>query len=637
MNAINSIKKRYDELVSLIEKYNYNYYNLNKPLVDDADYDALMLELLDIERKYPSLKTEDSPSQKVGGEITNTFTEVKHTPPMLSLDNIFSEGDLYDFDRRCKKGLGENDDILYSMELKFDGLAVAVLFENGRYIQGSTRGNGIAGEDISANIATLRSMPMSLSGDSVPTHLTLRGEVFMRHGEFDRLNKMREENEESPFANPRNAAAGSLRQLDPKVTEERALDIVIYQVGSMESNLSISNNQDMLNYLKKLGLPVPEYIDFGSLEDIKEFYQYWMENRHILDYDIDGVVIKVNDLMSRDILGMTSKAPRWATAWKFPAKEAITTLRSVDFQVGRTGVVTPVANLDPINIGGVLVKRASLHNLNEIKRLGIMIGDSIKVKRAGDVIPKLVDVITEKRPESVYSIVIPKKCPSCGSLLRREEVYIRCLNPECESKRMETLKYFISKEAMDIEYMGPELIVRLRRAGKLNSISDIFKITKEDLLQLDRMGDKLADKIIESIDSRRSIPLSRFLRSLGIRNVGDHIAKIIARSVTSLENLYNMQIEDLKEIYEVGSEVAESVYSFFHNSETKAIIDEMKNAGVTIENEVYKNEGKDNIIEKIFVFTGALQNFSRKEAEDMVERYGGKCPRCKRQFIVDLD
>jgi len=615
---------RYNELVKLIEKYNYHYYNLDKPLVDDSQYDLLMQELIEIENKYPEIKADTSPSSKVGGTASETFSKAEHNPPMLSLGNVFTEEELIDFDARCKKKLDINSDILYCSELKFDGLAVEAIFENGQFVKGSTRGNGVVGEDITTNLATVKKLPRVLKSKGVPDFLSVRGEVYMTHTEFESLNKIKESAGEPTFANPRNAAAGSLRQLNPEITAERDLKIAFYSIGKITGDRVIRTQKEMYDFFLELGLPVSSHIEYGDLKKMREFYNYWAQNRHALDFDIDGIVVKITDFGQREAVGATSKNPRWAAAWKFPAKEAVTVLDTVDFQVGRTGIITPVANLRPINIGGVLVKRATLHNFNEIKRLGLKLGDSIKVKRAGDVIPKVTDVISEKRPADAKEISVPEKCPSCDTKLLQEDIYVRCVNPDCTAKKLEMLKFFVSKDAMDIEFFGPELIVRLYNAGIIKSISDIFKLTREDLLKVERMGDKLADKIILAIYNRKSIQLSFFLRSLGIRNIGDHLAKVIARNVRTLKKLYEITKEELSTIYEVGPEVAESVYSFFHTDNSIRIVDEIIGSGVIIKDEAQSSTTIENIKNKNFVFTGTLSKLSRKEAEDLVEKYGGR-------------
>ncbi|MGQ9843014.1 MAG: NAD-dependent DNA ligase LigA [Spirochaetota bacterium] len=614
------IKKRYNELIELINKYNYYYYTLDKPLVDDATYDQLMKELISLEEKYPNIVHKDSPTKRVGAVIQTSFNQVRHDPPMLSLSNAMDEASMNDFHQRCAKLLGTMD-IEYCAELKYDGLAVELVYHNGIYVQGSTRGDGEVGEDVSENIATIKNVPAQLKGN-FPEYISVRGEVIMRHGEFERLNEQRRHNDEPEFANPRNAAAGSLRQLDPTVTAQRELDIVLYGIGKMYPAKAFTQSQ-LYELFEEFGLPAPHYYTVGSLKEVKGFYMHWMENRYTLDFDIDGVVVKVNRFDVRDTMGSTSKAPRWAIAWKFPAREAITVLKSVDYQVGRTGLITPVANLEPINIGGVLVKRATLHNFQEIKRLDIKVGDVVKVIRAGDVIPKVVEVLTNKRQE-VVEIVTPEKCPVCNSPLQHEEIYIRCVNQSCPAKEYETLCFFVSKDGMDIEYVGPELLKRLYEQKKIKTIADIYALTRDDLLQVERMGDKIVDKILDSINQRREVSLSQFLRALGIRNVGDHIAKVIARHIRSLDKLQELSPQDLMRIPEVGPGVAQSVYDFFHDSTSLKIINTMINNGVTVLEEVVEEALENPFKGKTVVFTGTLKSMSRQEAESLIESLGGK-------------
>jgi len=621
--ARKSAGARHKELASLIEKYNYHYYELDAPLVDDAAYDALVAELTALERDYPELKTADSPSGKVGGFAPKTFSEVRHDPPMLSLGNVFSDDDLREFHERCVKALGGRD-IEYSVELKFDGLAVEVAYRGGSYEQGSTRGDGEKGEDVTANLATVKSLPKSLRGGDAPEFLSVRGEVFLRHDEFERLNAEREAAGEAPFANPRNAAAGSLRQLDPRVTEGRRLDLALYGTGKISGGPAVTSQREMFDLFRRCGLPVSEYVGFGGIEAVGEFYRRWKDRRHELDFDIDGVVIKINDFALRERMGSTSKAPRWATAWKFPAREALTVLVSVDAQVGRTGVVTPVGNLHPINIGGVVVKRATLHNFDEVRRLGLMVGDTVKVIRAGDVIPKVVEVLADKRPADARGIVPPERCPSCGKALVKEEIYVRCVNPSCAGKALESLKFFVSKDAMDIEFFGPELVQRLYDAGKLATIADFFTLTRDDLLAMERMGEKLADKILESINARRSVSLSHFLKSLGIRNVGEHLARVVARAVLRLDALFTITAEELMRIPEVGPGVAESISEFFGDPAQRSLIASMRTAGLAVADEPPPERGAAAIEGKTFVFTGRLEKLTREDAERMVESRGGR-------------
>ncbi len=628
------MESRYRELILLIEKYNYHYYVLNEPLVDDATYDELMREIVELEKNHPELIKGDSPSRKVGGFAVSTFAEVRHDPPMQSLSNVFSEGELQDFHVRIVKVLGI-DEIEYSMELKYDGLAVELVYENGILVQGSTRGDGVRGEDVTANIMALKNVPKKLKRGAVPSLISIRGEIFMRHGEFERINEERARQGETPFANPRNAAAGSLRQLDASITAKRNLNFAPYAIGKIEGNIMPASQKDVFSLLIEFGLPVKEYYTFGTVDEAFAFYHHWMENRHELDFDIDGIVVKVSSFEYQRRLGATSKAPRWATAWKFPAREALSVLESVDFQVGRTGVVTPVGNLSPINIGGVVVKRATLHNFDEIKRLDLRIGDTVKVKRAGDVIPKVIETV--KHPENGgEKILPPENCPSCKSKLVFEDIFIRCINPSCPAIKLEYLKFFVSKDGMDIEFFGPELVQRLYDAGKLSNASDVYRLTKEDLLGIERMGDKIAEKILASIDGRRKIGLAHFLRSLGMRNVGDHLAKVIARAAGTLARLMRMTREELMDIREIGPGVAESVYEFFHG-DGETLVRDIISLGVEIQPEEEISALASDIAGKTFVFTGALKKFTREEAEALVESRGGRAASSvsrKTDFVV---
>ncbi|MCL1911859.1 MAG: NAD-dependent DNA ligase LigA, partial [Leptospirales bacterium] len=599
-------------------EYNRHYYELDAPLAEDALYDELMRELIDIERRHPKIRRPDSPSQRVGGSASSSFKEVPHDPPMLSLGNVFSAEELDDFRSRCAQVYSGD----YAVELKYDGLAVELLYLDGVFTQGSTRGNGSVGEDVTANLATVSNLPLRLSGKDVPKEITVRGEVIMTKAEFERLNEARSLNGEQLFANPRNAAAGSLRQLDPSVTGSRELKLYLHGIGKVSPNI-ISSEFEMFSRFKDWGLPVPHDFRTGFIDEVKDFYNHYLERRYQLGFDIDGIVVKVNDFAARDEIGYVTKAPKWAAAWKFPAQEALTRLESVDFQIGRTGIVTPVANLAPINIGGVVVRRATLHNFSEIKNLGVHIGDIIKVIRSGDVIPKIIESRPSDSGERI-EIVPPENCPACGSALQKEDIYYRCINKECPAISGGNLKFFVSKDALDIEFFGPELVNRLSDSGKVTSIADIFGITREDLMSVERMGDKMADKVIASIDKRRKLTLSHFLRSLGIRNVGAHIASVIASAAGSLEALKKMEPEDLMAVHEVGPEVARSVYDFFHREETVGIIEAMLNNGVTIIDEQRKENTGSPVSGKTFVITGTLESMGRKEAESLIEKLGGR-------------
>jgi DNA ligase (NAD+) len=612
---LNDIQKRYDELVALITEYNRRYYELDDPAVDDATYDALVRELSVLEMHHPGLNRDNSPLGRVGGAVSRAFSPVPHDPPMLSLGNAFSREDISDFDNRCRKALNEQN-IVYTAELKYDGLAVEVFYRDGVMIQGATRGDGFTGEDVTANLATIASIPLKLPGTAAPSVFTVRGEVFMRLSEFERLNGMRQESGEPPFANPRNAAAGSLRQIDPAVTAQRELDAVFYGMGSLAGGPGIAAQRQLFEYFAAMKIPGPPHWTRGTLDDVIGFYNHWLENRHALDFDIDGVVVKIDDFSLRDALGQTSKAPRWAVAWKFPAREAITLLDSVDFQVGRTGIVTPVGNLRPINIGGVVVRRATLHNFSEIDRLGVRIGDRVRVIRAGDVIPKILEVFAPALEGA--PILPPGRCPSCDSLLHQEEIYLRCLNSGCRARVLENLKFFASKDGMDIEFFGPELIQRLHLAGKLSEPADFFRLKREDILAMERMGEKIADKILDSLAARREVSLSRLLKSLGIRNVGGHLAGVVARNMRSLSRLEQATREDLMSIHEVGPGVADSLYEFFHDERSRALVHSLIDAGLAVKDEQGVVEEVSSIAGKTFVFTGGLESMDRKQAQEMV-------------------
>jgi DNA ligase (NAD+) len=444
---------------------------------------------------------------------------------MQSLANIFTLEELDDFDKRCIKAAGT--EIVYSMELKYDGLAVEIVYRDGRYVQGSTRGDGETGEDVTVNLESMRSIPKELKGPNPPAFIQVRGEVFMRHAEFERLNRQRAEREEPPFANPRNAAAGSLRQLDPRVTRERELDIVLYGMGRADERAGISTQTGLFARFKELGLPVSPHTGAGGIGEIKKFYEQWRENRHTLDFDIDGIVIKIDDMALREKLGSTSKAPRWPRPGSSRrARRLPCSSRSTARWAERGD--HPGGEPPPDKHRRVMVRRATLHNFDEVRRLDLMIGDSVRIKRAGDVIPKVVDVIRERRPANAREIAPPETCPSCGSRLQREEIFLRCVNPDCEAKKLEALRFFVSKDGLDIEFFGPELVNRLYRAGRLKSAADIFRLTTKDLIEIERMGDTIAAKIVDSIRKRKRIPLALFLRALGIRNVGEHLARVIA-------------------------------------------------------------------------------------------------------------
>ena len=622
MMAKENAAATYERLLGQAADYNRAYYDEDRPVVDDATYDALMRDIAALEDAHPELKKAGSVTEKVGGNASGKFAPIRHDPPLMSLGNIFTDADFDEFHERLLRTT-DRQSIAYAAELKFDGLAVELEYEKGRLVRGSTRGDGENGEDITDNIRTIPDIPARLVSDNVPEYLSVRGEVYMSHAEFSRINGEREQKGDALFANPRNAAAGSLRQLDSSVTASRRLSMVVYALGRIKGGEAPATHRQMYDYLRGFALPVSDKAVFGGPDDMKAFYQYWMKNRYTLGFDIDGVVLKLDEFALRDDLGVTSKAPRWAIAWKFPAQEAVTELVSVEHSLGRSGVVTPVANLTPINIGGVVVSRATLHNYKEIERLGVKIGDQVTVIRAGDVIPKITGAIISSRSGAESDIEVPSRCPSCGSELVQEDIFLRCASGSCPGKLLEKLKFFVSKDAMDIEFVGPELIQRLHESGKLDSIADLYAVTKDDLLSLDRMGEMLADKVLQSIDGRRRIPLSHFLRAMGIRNVGDHIAKVLARGVVSLDAFGSVTAESLMAIHEIGPGVADAVIEFFSEPRNTDMIERMKSLGLVVDNE--SDSSIDGILSgKSVVFTGSLVHMTREEAELIVERLGGR-------------
>ena len=615
------LKIKYNDLCNKLIEANTHYYELDNPILDDASYDKLMIELQLIEKTNSSIVRNDSPSLTVGGVVEKVFDAVEHIPPMLSLGNVFNFIELKEFDAKCLRSLHDTTKIEYMAELKYDGLAVEVIYKDGIYFQASTRGNGILGEDVTNNVSTIKNLPLRLKGD-FPKFLSIRGEVFMNKKDFLELNIKRKNSGEEIFANPRNAAAGSLRQLDPKKTAERPLDIVFYNYGQISDGFNIKSQSDLFEFFRQFDIPISKFLVKGDLENISSFYNEWNENRFKLDFDIDGLVIKVNDFSLRDELGETSKVPKWATAWKFPAEVAVTKLEDVHFQIGRTGLVTPVAVLSPVNIGGVVVSRATLHNFKEIEKLNVKIGDIVRVKRAGDVIPKITGV--DSTTNNGREIVVPLVCPECSAELLKEDIYIRCINSNCKGTKIEKLKFFVSKSGIDIEFFGPELVVRLFEAGIVKSISDFFNLNLEKLLLVDRMGEILANKILSSIEKRKVVTLSFFLKSLGIRNIGDHVAKILAKEIGSLENGLSVTEDELLEIHEIGPSVAKSFVDYFNDNENLKVLDELKLYNFVVKDEINNISKNSKIFGKVFVLTGTLKNYKRSEIKKIIESNGGR-------------
>ncbi|MBN8204220.1 MULTISPECIES: NAD-dependent DNA ligase LigA [Bacillaceae] len=618
-------EKKVKDLHNLLNQYNYEYHVLDQPSVPDAEYDRLMRDLIELEEQFPELKTEDSPTQRVGGEILDMFEKVEHQSQMLSLGNAFSEQDLRDFDRRVRQGAGEN--VSYVCELKIDGLAVSLRYEDGLFILGATRGDGSIGENITANLKTIRSIPLRLK-ESVT--MEVRGEAFMPRRSFEKLNKVKEENGEEAFANPRNAAAGSLRQLDPRLAAKRNLDIFVYGIANA-GDTSVVSHSEGLDYLDSLGFKTnKERKGCESIEEVIEYVQGWTDKRPNLPYDIDGIVIKVDSLESQEQLGTTAKSPRWAIAYKFPAEEVVTTLRDIELSVGRTGVVTPTALLEPVRVAGTTVQRASLHNEDLIREKDIKIGDQVVVKKAGDIIPEVVNVLADRRTGEEQDFSMPTHCPECESELVRldGEVALRCINPKCPAQIREGLIHFVSRNAMNIDGLGEKVISQLFAENLIKDVADIYKLTYEQLIQLERMGEKSVNNLIQAIENSKGNSLEKLLFGLGIRHVGAKAAKTLAQEFGQMEALEKASRDNLTAINEIGEKMADSIVSFFEQEEAHELIAELKAAGVNMAYNGPKPvtaENSDSFFAgKTVVLTGKLEIMSRNEAKEKIEALGGK-------------
>lgn len=618
-------EKRVRELHERLNQYSYEYYVLDQPTVPDAEYDRLMQELIEIENAFPELRTPDSPTQRVGGQPSEAFQKVRHDIPMLSLANAFGEGDLRDFDRRVRESL--NEEYSYVCELKIDGLAVSLTYENGVFVQGSTRGDGAIGEDITMNLRTIHSIPLRLKE---PVSIEVRGEAFMPKKSFEKLNREREERGETLFANPRNAAAGSLRQLDPKIAASRNLDIFLYGIGN-SGNVNIQSHSEGLDYLDRLGFKTNK--ERRKCKDIEEVIQYikeYTEKRSNLPYEIDGIVIKVDSLAQQEKLGSTAKSPRWAIAYKFPAEEVVTKLLDIELSVGRTGVVTPTAVLEPVRVAGTTVQRASLHNEDYIREKDIKIGDEVVIKKAGDIIPEVVRPIKERRKGEEKEFHMPGHCPECGSELVRldGEVALRCINPKCPAQIREGLIHFVSRNAMNIEGLGEKVIAQLFREQLVKDVADIYQLTKDQLLQLDRMGEKSVSNLLKAIEDSKENSLERLLFGLGIRHVGAKAAKTLAVHFETLDRLMKADVEELTAIPEVGEKMADAVVTYFHQPEVLELIQELKEAGVNMEYKgpkpVSGDQSSSYFAGKTIVLTGKLEALTRNEAKEKIEALGGK-------------
>jgi DNA ligase (NAD+) len=618
-----AIRKRVEKLREEIEYHNYRYYILDQPEISDAQYDRLMRELEKLEEQYPELRTPNSPTQRVGAPPLEEFEIVRHTIPMLSLANAFDETEAREFDKRVKKFLGTSSDIEYVTEPKLDGLAVELVYERGQFVVGSTRGDGVNGENITQNLRTIKTIPLQLIRKeiSVPERLEVRGEVIMQLKRFRELNRKREELGESTFANPRNAAAGSVRQLDSKITAERPLEIYCYGIGEVRGR-TFKSHWEILQTLSKWGLRInPNIQRCKHIEDVIEYYHEVNEKREKLPYEIDGIVIKVNQLDLQTRLGEISRSPRWALAFKFQPKQETTKIQDIIVQVGRTGALTPVAVMEPVKVGGVEVSRATLHNQDEIDKKDVRIGDTVVIQRAGDVIPEVVQVIESKRTGKEKKFRMPPKCPVCGAEVIKEEAIHRCIGLDCPAQLKGRIKHFASKRAMDIDGLGVKLIDQLVDKGLVKDVADIYYIGKKQLIELERMADKSAQNIIDAIEASKTKPLSKFLYALGIRHVGETTAEDLARRFSRLDDFFHLSEEDLREVEGIGPEVSASVFQFFRDKKNKESIERLKKAGVTVIEPKVKAKAK--LAGKTFVFTGALKSFGRDEARDVVASMGG--------------
>jgi DNA ligase (NAD+) len=617
------IKKQIERLRNEIRRHDYLYYVLNRSEITDRQYDKLFAELQRLEQANPQFITADSPTQRVSEQPLEGFKTVRHTVPMLSIDNTYSADELRAFDERVAKGLGRRD-YDYVVELKIDGVASSLRYEQGLLVTGATRGDGRVGDDVTANVRTIKAIPLRLTGD-VPDVLEVRGEVYMPTKAFIELNKQREKAGEALFANPRNATAGSLKLLDSRITAQRNLAFFAYATGEISQPLG-KDHYETLQAFKKLGLPVnPNIKRAKDIDEVIEICNSWDKKREQLEYQIDGMVVKVNDLRQREILGFTGRAPRWCISYKFAAEQAETVVESIDVQVGKGGTLTPVANLTPVFLAGTTVKRASLHNFDQLNRLDVRVGDTVVVEKAGEIIPQVVEVKKERRPKGTSAFKLPKKCPNCGGDVKKDEegVFLRCVNPHCLGQLKERLRYFAGRGQMDIENLGEALIDQLAETGLVKNVADIYKLQKDDLVELERMADKSAQNVIDSIEASKTRPLWRLVAGLGIRHIGVQTAQDLAEHFGSLDAIMNAGQAELDAIEQVGEKVAESVYEFFHNNKNISVIEELLAAGVKPE-QPKRAKAKGKLAGKTIVVTGTLQNFSRQQAEQAIRDAGGK-------------
>ena len=640
-----SLQQQIDTLRQDLRRYEYEYHVLDNPTIPDAEYDRLFHQLKALEAAHPELITADSPTQRVGAKPLSGFAQIRHEIPMLSLDNAFSDEEFYAFVKRIEDRLIRlPEPLTFCCEPKLDGLAVSILYVNGVLTQAATRGDGMTGEDITANIRTIRNIPLQLLMDNPPARLEVRGEVFMPHEGFERLNQQALEKGEKTFANPRNAAAGSLRQLDPKITSKRPLVLNAYGIGIAEGLDLPNTHYDRLQWLKSIGIPVnPEIRLCNGTDEVLDFYRDIQNKRSSLGYDIDGTVLKINDIALQEKLGFISKAPRWAIAYKFPAQEELTRLNDVEFQVGRTGAITPVAKLEPVFVAGVTVSNATLHNGDEIERLDIAIGDTVVIRRAGDVIPQIIGVLHDRRPADARPIIFPKTCPVCDSAIVRieGEAVARCTGGLfCAAQRKEALKHFVSRKAMDIDGVGGKLIEQLVDRELIHTPADLFKLDLTTLTRLERMGAKSAENALASLEKAKNTTLARFIFALGIREVGEATALNLANHFKTLEALQNADLEALQQVPDVGEVVANRILAFWHEAHNVAVVNDLIAQGVHWETVETKEVTENRFKGKTVVLTGTLTQMGRNEAKALLQDMGAKVSgsvSAKTDFVIAGD
>ncbi len=628
--VLNNVTQELEKLRQEVRYHDYQYYVLDTPSIPDSAYDLLFRRLQSLEQQHPTLTTPDSPTQRVGGEAVKSFNSIQHRMAMLSLNNALEENEAIAFDSRVREALGVHE-VEYAVEPKFDGLAITLTYEKGIFVQGATRGDGYTGEDVTHNLKTIGAIPMRLNTDNPPKLLEVRGEVLMFKRDFERLNQEQALKNEKLFANPRNASAGSLRQLDPKITATRPLNFFAYGLGAADGVPAMPSHSENMQYLASLHLPVShERATVHGINGLLNYFKQIGQKREQLPFDIDGVVYKVNNLNQQNELGFVSRAPRWAIAHKFPAQEALTVVEAIEVQVGRTGAITPVARLRPVFVGGVTVTNATLHNQDEIDRKDVRVGDTVSVRRAGDVIPEVVSVVLEKRPaisQPFYILdSISHACPMCGSHVTKseDEAVARCTGGLfCAAQRKQAILHFASRRALDIEGLGDKLVDQLVDAEIVHTLSDLYQLTLSDLSQLDRMAEKSAQNILDALESSRHTTLARFIYGLGIRNVGEATAKDLARHFANLEAIQAADVETLQQVPDVGPIVAKSIVEFFNEEHNQTVIAELRQK-ITWEEGATKTPASGALVGKTFVLTGTLPNLSRDEAKEKIEAVGGK-------------